>query len=281
MAAIASSRALGRPSGETYSEKAVYIGSHENNNPEILDSSLSAPQPKPSAHHTSSNRNLLNKASRCLLKLISVVQTMGCKSASNRAPQGIRPTYFSEYSPTPTIREKTPTIQPSNQRNDSFVSEKPVRSWLIAHTGEDARVDSSKIHVDKPTRSTNTVYEPSVLFSDETLQFADAFFPPMAPIEIWGPPTAMDDGIEVPSSSWRRRHTCIRPGHVVQVPSATNKGATYLLSCQTELGAKREIDLVGGNNRSRKLFMAQVGGDAEQPMKYSKAFIMREPGSEL
>ncbi|CAE6469227.1 unnamed protein product [Rhizoctonia solani] len=281
MATVASSRALGRSSSETYDEKITYIENSEENNSKILDSSLHSSQPNPSAPDVPGSRNVLNRAARYLLKLVSAVQTMRCQSAHNKVPEETRPTYLSQSCPASTIREKSiSTLEPNVRHDTSFITNESIRSSLIAHTEKDAWADPSKNNANTFAHSTNTVYQPSALFSDETLRFANALFPSMEPLEIWGTPALAEDNVELPSTRWVRRHTCIRPGHVVQVPSVSNKSAIYFLSCQTELEGKYEVNLDTEKNRSQKLFIAQVGDNAGQPAKHSRAFIMGEPGSE-
>ncbi|KAG8725730.1 hypothetical protein FRC11_001599, partial [Ceratobasidium sp. 423] len=128
--------------------------------------------------------------------------------------------------------------------------------------------------------STNMSYKSSDLFGDETLRFANTFLPSMQPLQIWGTPTSADNDVKPPSSSWVRRHTCIRPGHVIQIPSISDKNAIYLLSCHDESEWRYDADLSVQKDQSQKLFIAQADGGVERPTGYSRAFIMCKPGSE-
>ncbi|KDN48369.1 hypothetical protein RSAG8_02961, partial [Rhizoctonia solani AG-8 WAC10335] len=230
----------------------------------------------------SGSRNILARATQRLRSLVSAVQNMSCTGTCGGRGQELN---RSQLYPNSHIREKrasapkfeaqrhTPTLGIVKQAKCLSSGIHEQVSWMDS--------PQNNAHTPAPLTSTNMAYKPSALFSDETLQFANAFLPPMAPLKIRVRSTSVENSAKPPPTNWIRRHTCIRPGNVIQIPSVSDKGAIYLLSCQNESELQCEVDLGAENNQSQKLFIAQADGDAEQPLGYSRAFIMCKPGSEL
>ncbi|EUC55379.1 hypothetical protein RSOL_112850 [Rhizoctonia solani AG-3 Rhs1AP] len=257
------SRTNSGSSSQTCNEKASSLDNPNHYNIGLPHSSFES---KPSASRASGNRKMLAKAVQRLRCVMSAVQNMSCVgTCGNRSRELNR----SQLYLNPQIQEKfqaqhnTPTPEfVETKGSSSSIHERPVPSMDLPHNA----------HILAP--STNMAYKPSALFSDETLQFANAFLPSMEPLKIWGDLTSVESSVK-PSARWARRHTCIRPGNVVQIPSVSDK-AIYLLSCQNESEWRCSV----GNSRSQKLFVAQADGGARPPLGYSRAFIMCKPGSE-
>ncbi|KAB5589247.1 hypothetical protein CTheo_7315 [Ceratobasidium theobromae] len=133
--------------------------------------------------------------------------------------------------------------------------------------------------------SSNWAYKPCSLFDDESLQFLNAFIPNMEPVAIWGLPSTTEAlsskaTRSSPSISWMRRNTRIWPGHIIEVPSAHDKGGSYLLSCENEQATWPNVEgLMTESNQCPKLFVAQCG-DVASLHGYPRAFIMCKPPSE-
>ncbi|KAL5637796.1 hypothetical protein ACGC1H_002159 [Rhizoctonia solani] len=270
MTILALSRTNSGSSNQTCNEKASSLENSGHYDIELPHSSFAS---KTSVSRASGNRTMLAKAIQRLRCLMSAVQNMSCTGTCGSRNQELNK---SPLYPTPHVQEK-PETEHNNPISEfvetggssSGTHERPVTSMDLP----------SNAHIRAPC--TNMAYKPSVLFSEESIQFANVFLPSMEPLKIWGNFASVESSVQPPSTRWARRHTCIRPGNVVQIPSVSDKGAIYLLSCQNELEWRCEVNSSAENTQSPKLFVAQADGGAAQPLGFSQAFIMCKPGPEF
>ncbi|KAF8689556.1 hypothetical protein RHS03_09099, partial [Rhizoctonia solani] len=260
MGTVAPVRCLDKSSNEALWEETPHVERSEEND----WNKSHIPQPPSHASHNAGNHSVLGRATGSLFRLFSMAQKMRCKGTYHKVSRETHLASTARERSTHTLEAKAPQYRPSATNGPAHLSP-------ISHQERDLRTGPSADKLNAFAPSSNAAHEPSALFIDETLQFANAFFSPMQPLEIWGTPIMADDNAELPSTRWIRRHTCIRPGNIVQMPSASDKGAIYLLSYQSEQGRRYEVDPSIENNRSQKLFVTWAGGNSQQPTQHSRA----------
>ncbi|KAJ1302207.1 hypothetical protein OPQ81_001031 [Rhizoctonia solani] len=259
-------------SSYTYYEKASPVEGARQYTTDLSDTPSGS---KCSMFQASRSSSIFIKAARGFRRLVSAVQNINITwDDHSREPNGshsypdfyiqekYNPRFGDEYNNTPS------KFSVQNERTLSGNDEQS-EPWVD--------LPQSRTHTFAP--STNTTYESSIHLNDEALKFANAFLPAMEPLEIRDASTSAENNEGPPSVGWIRRHTSIRPGNVIQIPSASDKGAIYLLSRPNGSEWKNNVDLSTENDQSLKLFMAHAEGSAEQPVGCHRAFIVPNPGT--
>lgn len=240
---------------------------------------LSTPHPRQSS--------AFEKVSRCLRSVMTALKGMGCSHGACRGRSSITSTRrISKPFPLPSSDEKIFQAPAGSVHPDQLtLTNASISIRTAQEVFSDVLCSTDCAHT--PAHSSNMPYKECHLFDDESLRFATAFLPTMESLVVWsmaGSTETLDSGVQrtAPSTSWIRRNTCVRPGHIIQIPSMHDKDNSYLLACESNETARPRVEnaleMVGAGP-CPKFFVAQQSGiESRNGVDgYSRAFIMCDP----